>query len=300
MVRGSGLAHVVATGPHSEIGKIGQTLHALETEPPRLQAQTARLVRLAALGGAAVSVMAVVLYGTLRGGWLDAVLAGITIGMSMLPEEFPVVLTVFMAMGAWRISKARVLTRRAASIETLGSATVLCTDKTGTLTENRMSIAELRLPDGDVFRLHEATEATVPRNFQELAVHGLLASAPVPFDPMEKAFHEFASSRLEAADSLPGPDWKLAHSYGLRPDLLAMTQLWQKEEGTPAFVVAAKGAPEAIGRLCGLEQSELGAVRQAVDAMANEGLRVLGVAKAAHEGERWPNRSMIFRSYFLV
>src|SRR6185437_9524280 len=124
VVRGSGLAHVVATGPRSEIGKIGQSLHALETEPPRLQVQTARLVRLAALGGAAVSIVAVVLYGTLRGGWLDAVLAGITIGMSMLPEEFPVVLTVFMAMGAWRISKARVLTRRAASIETLGSATV--------------------------------------------------------------------------------------------------------------------------------------------------------------------------------
>jgi Ca2+-transporting ATPase len=151
VVRGSGLAHVVATGPHSEIGKIGESLHELETEPPRLQVQTARLVRLAALGGATVSVMAVVLYGTLRGGWLDAVLAGITIGMSMLPEEFPVVLTVFMAMGAWRISKARVLTRRAASIETLGSATVLCTDKTGTLTENRMSIAELRLPDGGIF-----------------------------------------------------------------------------------------------------------------------------------------------------
>jgi Ca2+-transporting ATPase len=298
VVRGSGLAHVVATGPHSEIGKIGQTLHALETEPPRLQAQTARLVRLAALGGAVVSVMAVVLYGKLRGGWLAAGRAVITIGMSMLPEEFPVVLTVFMAMGAWRISKARVLTRRAASIETLGSATVLCTDKTGTLTENRMSIAELRLANGDVFRLREPTEATVPSNFHELAVHGLLASAPVPFDPMEKAFHEFARSRLEAADSLPGPDWKLAHSYGLRPDLLAMTQLWQKEEGTPAFVVAAKGAPEAIGRLCGLK-AELGAVRQAVDAMANEGLRVLGVAKAAHEGKRWPESQHDFPFVFL-
>ena len=298
VVRGSGLAHVVAIGPRSEIGKIGQSLHALKTEPPRLQAQTARLVRMAALGGAAVSVAAIVLYGALRGGWLDAVLVGITIGMSMLPEEFPVVLTVFMAMGAWRISKARVLTRRAASIETLGSTTVLCTDKTGTLTENRMSIAELRLPDGDVFRLREATDATVPGNFRELAVHGLLASAPVPFDPMEKAFHEFARDGLEPADGLPGPDWKLAHSYGLRPDLLAMTQLWQKE-GTPAFVVAAKGAPEAIGRLCGLEQSELGAVRQAVDAMANEGLRVLGVAKAAHEGERWPESQHGFPFVFL-
>ena len=298
VVRGSGLAHVVATGPRSEIGKIGQSLHALKTEPPRLQVQTARLVRMAALGGAAVSVAAVVLYGALRGGWLDAVLVGITIGMSMLPEEFPVVLTVFMAMGAWRISKARVLTRRAASIETLGSTTVLCTDKTGTLTENRMSIAELRLPDGDVFRLREATDATVPGNFRELAVHGLLASAPVPFDPMEKAFHEFARDGLEPADGLPGPDWKLAHSYGLRPDLLAMTQLWQKE-GTPAFTVAAKGAPEAIGRLCGLGQSELDGVQQAVDAMAAEGLRVLGVAKAAHEGELWPESQRDFQFVFL-
>ena len=246
VVRGSGLAHVVAIGPRSEIGKIGQSLHALKTEPPRLQVQTARLVRMAALGGAAVSVAAVVLYGTLRGGWLDAVLVGITIGMSMLPEEFPVVLTVFMAMGAWRISKARVLTRRAASIETLGSTTVLCTDKTGTLTENRMSIAELRLPDGDVFRLREATDATVPGNFRELAVHGLLASAPVPFDPMEKAFHEFARDGLEPADGLPGPDWKLAHSYGLRPDLLAMTQLWQKEKARPHLWSRPRAPPKPL------------------------------------------------------
>jgi Ca2+-transporting ATPase len=192
-----------------------------------------------------------------------------------------------------------VLTRRAASIETLGSTTVLCTDKTGTLTENRMSIAELRLPDGDVFRLREATDAAVPGNFRELAVHGLLASAPVPFDPMEKAFHEFARDGLEPADGLPGPDWKLAHSYGVRPDLLAMTQLWQKDERTPAFVVAAKGAPEAIGRLCGLGQSELEAVRQAADAMATEGLRVLGVAKATYEGELWPESQHEFPFAFL-
>ena len=137
------IGEVIAIGVHSEIGKIGQSLDTLETEPPRLQAQTRRLVRVFATVGGAVSVLAVLLYGTLRGGWLDAMLAGIALGMSMLPEEFPVVLTVFMAMGAWRISRARVLTRRAAAIETLGSATVLCTDKTGTLTENRMSVAEL-------------------------------------------------------------------------------------------------------------------------------------------------------------
>ena len=152
VVRGSGLAEVTAIGAQSEIGKIGQSLATLETEPPRLQVQTRRVVRLFAIFGGGVSVLAVLLYGIMRGGWLDAVLAGIALGMSMLPEEFPVVLTVFMAMGAWRISLARVLTRRAAAIETLGSATVLCTDKTGTLTENRMTIVELRLTDGNVFR----------------------------------------------------------------------------------------------------------------------------------------------------
>src|SRR6516165_1144351 len=179
IVRGRGIGEVTATGALSEIGKIGQSLSTLETEPPRLQAQTRRLVGAFAVAGGAVSILAVLLYGSLRGGWLDAVLAGIALGMSMLPEEFPVVLTVFMAMGAWRISRARVLTRRAAAIEALGSATVLCTDKTGTLTENRMSVVELRLPDGADWQLTQrGSEVTAA--FRELVRHGVLASAPEP------------------------------------------------------------------------------------------------------------------------
>ena len=196
VVRGSGIGEVTAIGIFSEIGKIGDSLSTLETEPPRLRAQTQRLVRLFAMVGGAVSVLAVVLYGTLRGGWLDAVLAGIALGMSMLPEEFPVVLAVFMAMGAWRVSRAGVLTRHASAIETLGSATVLCTDKTGTLTENRMSIAELSLPSGQAFQLREAKDANLPDAFLELVEFGLLASAPEAFDPMDRAFHELAHARI--------------------------------------------------------------------------------------------------------
>ena len=143
VVRGQGLAEVRATGPKSEIGRIGQTLGEIETTPPRLTRQTARLVRIAAVGGFVCCLLVVLLYGLLRGSWLNALLAGIALGMSMLPEEFPLVLTVFMVMGAWRMSQARVLTRRAAAIETLGEATVLCTDKTGTLTENRMTVVAL-------------------------------------------------------------------------------------------------------------------------------------------------------------
>jgi Ca2+-transporting ATPase len=298
VVRGSGIAKVVATGPRSEVGKIGQSLHTLESEPPRLQAQTARLVRLSALGGAGVSVLAVVLYGALRGGWLDAVLAGIAVGMSMLPEEFPVVLTVFMAMGAWRISKARVLTRRAASIETLGSATVLCTDKTGTLTENRMMIAELRLPGGEVFRSSSSDNAAILDTFRELAAHGVLASAPEPFDPMEKAFHTFARAGVVREDGLPSSEWKLVQGYGLHPNLLAMTQVWQTNK-TPELLVATKGAPEAVARLCRLGEADMSAVRKAVDEMAAGGLRVLGVAKASHEGESFPSSQHEFGFQFL-
>jgi Ca2+-transporting ATPase len=299
VVRGTGIAEVTAIGAHSEIGKIGQSLGALETEPPRLQVQTRRLVRLFALVGGAVSVLAVVLYGILRGGWLDAVLAGIALGMSMLPEEFPVVLTVFMAMGAWRISLARVLTRRAAAIETLGSATVLCTDKTGTLTENRMSIVELRLGSGEFYRSHEISEAKMPDASRTLAEFGLLASAPEPFDPMEKAFHALAREQSTDANSQRHAGWTLARAYGLRPDLLAVTHVWQPDAGRQEFVVAAKGAPEAIVGLCRLSAAERTALTRSIDAMASAGLRVLGVARSAFTGQHWPDSPREFTFEFL-
>jgi len=296
VVRGSGMAEVTATGTRSEIGRIGQSLATLETEPPRLQAQTRRLVRLFAVFGGAVSVLAVVLYGLLRGGWLDAVLAGIALGMSMLPEELPVVLTVFMAMGAWRISLARVLTRRAAAIETLGSATVLCTDKTGTLTENRMSIVELRLTDKDIVRPGDGTK--LPEAFQVLSEFGLLASAPEPFDPMERAFHALARAQLPEAQ-YQHPHWKLVHAYGLRPDLLAVTHIWQPDVTRQEFIVAAKGAPEAIAGLCRLDDARRTALTQSLDAMASAGLRVLGVARAICNESEWPASPRHFAFEFL-
>jgi len=290
VVRGTGIAEVTATGAHSEIGKIGQSLSTLTTEPPRLQAQTQKLVRLFAIAGGSVSVLAVVLYGLLRGGWLDAVLAGIALGMSMLPEEFPVVLTVFMAMGAWRISRAHVLTRRASAIETLGAATVLCTDKTGTLTLNRMSIAELRLKGSSVHAIRDAG-APSPA-FAELLRIGILASAPQPFDPMEKAFHELGArwhvKTMEGA--------ALERIYGLSPELLTVTHVWRDGKG---LLVASKGAPEAIARLCRLGIEELTEIKETVDTMATEGLRVLGVARARFEGETLPDDPRVFVFSFL-
>lgn len=297
IVGGGATAEVIATGPRSEIGRIGQSLHELEAEPPRLQAQTRRLVRLAAVAGGLVSLLAIVLYGMFRGGWLDAFLAGITIGMSMLPEEFPMVLAVFMAMGAWRISRARVLTRRAAAIEALGSATVLCTDKTGTLTENRMSVEELQSACGDTYRLPEHPGAPLPEGFDRLAMTGLLASEPEPFDPMEKAFHQLARDRISGA-SAALQDRKLLRGYGLRPDLLVMTQVWRAKDDGP-LTVAAKGAPEAIAGLCRLDSRQREAIRRSIDRMAVNGLRVLGVASASHAPGELPASPIGFRFEFL-
>ncbi|WDF72490.1 cation-translocating P-type ATPase [Novosphingobium sp. KACC 22771] len=277
VVRGSGLAVVSATGAASEIGRIGQSLSTIETEAPRLQRQMRRLVWwFAALGGCA-SVLAVVLYGLLRGSWLNAALAGIALGMSMLPEEFPVVLTVFMAMGAMRMSRVRVLTRRATAIETLGSATVLCTDKTGTLTENRMRIAQLRSPYGGVFQ--RDGEGSLDTPCRLLAELGILASAPQPVDPMEIAFYELSAARPgDGLMARQGAGWALRHHYPLAPALLAMSQVWAGPNGE--CVIAAKGAPEAIADLCHLTDAEYANLKAAVDAMAGAGFRVLGVAEA--------------------
>jgi P-type Ca2+ transporter type 2C len=299
IVRGTGIGEVTATGVRSEIGRIGQSLNSLETEPPRLQAQIRRLVRVFLMVGGPVVVLAVLLYGTLRGGWLDAVLAGIALAMSMLPEELPIVLTVFMAMGAWRMSQSRVLTRRASAIESLGSATVLCTDKTGTLTENRMVIVELRLGSDEIFKPGNTDAVKLPGRFPELVEFGCLASAPVPFDPMDKAFHGLAQTALSGTSHRHGPEWQVAHAYGLRPDLLAMTQVWQSSQGEAAFIVAAKGAPEAIADLCRLSAADLASLTRSVDAMAADGLRVLGVARASHEGKSLPDTQRGFTFQFL-
>ncbi|EJN12323.1 cation transport ATPase [Bradyrhizobium sp. YR681] len=297
VVRGEGLALVEATGPRSEIGKIGLSLRGLKAEPPRLQQQTARLVRLCFLGGAVVSLAAVALYGVLRGDWLQALLAGIAIGMAMLPEEFGVVLTVFMAMGAWRISQARVLTRRAAAIEVLGSATVLCTDKTGTLTQNQMSVAELRLPDGARMRPAAAGHDDARPEFVELVRCGALASSQEPFDPMEKALHLFARHALRDGDALDGGR-TLERTYGLRPELLAMTQVW-RTAGREDLIVCAKGAPEAIARLCRMSAADQESTQAAVGAMAKDGLRVLGMAVAACDDASLPTSQQAFTFRFV-
>ncbi|GAC1410740.1 MAG: HAD-IC family P-type ATPase [Novosphingobium sp.] len=279
VTRGGGIARVTATGARSSIGQIGHTLAGLDAGAPRLQTETARIVRICAAVGLMVAAAVVGLSGLSTGRWLDALLSGLATAMSLLPEEFPVVLTVFLAMGAWRIGRIGVLTRRAAAIETMGAVTVLCTDKTGTLTQNRMTVTELWLPDG---RFAPASQPWTDRPVLRLLEASVLASAPVPVDPMESAFHVAARS----ASALTQDKRELLHTHALRPELLAMSNVWTSPGVAETLTVAAKGAPEAIARLCRLEGQPLATMQAAVDALAQRGMRVLGVAVADVDAAR--------------
>ena len=284
VVRGHGLAQVFATGINSELGKIGKALGDIPEEPTRLHAQTRQLVKLFGAIGLTLSVLVVLFYGLQRGDWLAGALSGITLAMAILPEEFPLILTFFMAMGAWRISKHQVLTRQSATIETLGSATVLCTDKTGTLTLNRMALAELRA-NSHVWQAG-ADGKTMPPDLHELLEYAMLASESRPTDPMERAIMELGGQHLQGTERLH-PEWVLAHEYGLSPELLAMTHVWASTTQA-SHLIAAKGAPETIIELCHLSADRSAEVRLTINAMAAEGLRVLGVAKATFAGTDWP------------
>jgi len=291
VVRGTGLAEVRHTGAATQIGRIGQALSQIDPTPSALQRQTRQWVRAFAVVGVALSVAVALLYAQVRGDVLGGVLAGITLAMSMLPQEFPLILTVFMAMGAWRIARQRVLVRRASAIETLGTATVLCTDKTGTLTQNRMTVAALQVGDAR-WSADSAGRAPLPEAFHAVLEYAILASERDPFDPMEQAFWDLARSHLTEQDREHlHPDWTLAHAYALSPDLLAMSHVWQSPaQRSP--VVAAKGSPEAVADLCHLPPERVDEIRRQTEALAAQGLRVLGVARGGLDGHQpgadWP------------
>ncbi len=276
VVRGQGIAEVKNIGSNTEMGKIGKSLQKVDTEKTLLQKETGLLVRNIAMVGAGISLLIVIIYGLTRHDWLNGLLAGLTLGMAILPEEFPVVLTIFMALGAWRISQHQVLTRRAPAIETLGAASVLCVDKTGTLTLNRMSVAKM-YANKQYLDLTQKKDPQIQENFHELIEYSILASEINPSDPMEKAFKEFGNAYLRQTEHLHS-DWDLVGDYNLTRQLLALSHVWKSPTGQE-FIIASKGAPEAVADLCHFDQSQVEALSKQVAVMASEGLRVLGVAK---------------------
>ena len=277
VAQGKGVARITATGPRTELGKIGQALEGLRQENTHLQRETNRLVRFLAVAGFFLCAFVAVAYGYTRGDWLRGVLAGLTLAISMIPEEFPVVLTIFLALGAWRISRQRVLTRRMPAIETLGAATVLCVDKTGTLTLNQMTVEKL-FAAGEYLTLASHGDHELPEKFYETVEFSILASSRDPFDPMEKAFLQLGQ-RYSVSTNHLHPDRVLAREYPLSSGLPAMSRAWETP-GSAEYVVAAKGAPEAIISLCRLPVAEEQKLLTATEEMAGAGLRVLGVARA--------------------
>jgi Ca2+-transporting ATPase len=285
VVQGEGLARVLATGARAEIGRIGQALTGLEEEPTRTQRETHRVVRRVAVIGLGLALVVAIAYGATRGDWLNGLLVGITFAMAVLPEELPVVLTVFLGLGAWRISKRQVLTRRVPAVEMLGATTVLCVDKTGTLTQNRMSLASLSV--GELaYDLHSRGSEPLPEPFHELLEFSVLASHRDPFDPMEKAIREGGLKLLANTEHLH-EDWTLIDEYPLSAELLAMSRVWRSPD-LEQYVVAAKGAPEAILDLCHLDANTAEVVRGQVDRLAARGLRVLAVARAGFRQTELP------------
>ena len=276
IVQGNGLVKVTATALNTEIGKIGKALESVKEEPTQLKKEMGILVRRLVLIGLLLCILVITIYTITRGDLLKGFLAGITLAMAMLPEEFPVVLTIFLALGAWRMSKKSVLTRKPAAIETLGSATVLCTDKTGTLTQNKMTVT--RLFNGNDFS-RVASGDTFSEPFHEIIEYGILASQVNPFDPMEKAIINIGDQFLQNSEHIH-TDWVMEKEYPLSKDLLAMSRVFSNT-GTKEQVIAVKGAPEAIFDLCHLNSETISGYEKAVAVMASEGLRVLGVARAS-------------------
>jgi P-type Ca2+ transporter type 2C len=277
VVSGRGIARVLSIGQATEMGKIGRQLESIREESTLLQKETARIVRNFSVAGIILCLLVMVMYALTRGSWLNGILSGLTLSMAMLPEEFPVVLIIFLTLGAWRISKSRVLTRHTPAIETLGAATVLCTDKTGTLTLNSMRLTTLCV-NGVYYEIDAAAAKPLPEAAHDIMEYGILASQKDPFDPVEKELKSVGEFYLSSTEHIH-KNWKLVREYPLSKQLLALSHVWESLD-KQNYVIAAKGSPEAIADLCHFNQPQNERLLKLIEGMTDKGLRVLGVARA--------------------
>jgi len=278
VVAGAGIARVTATGPRTEIGRIGAALQMQDkAQDTPLQTEARRLVVSLAWLGGALSLIAALGYGLAKHDALGGLLAGLTLAMAILPNEFPVVVAMFLALGAWRLSRRQVLARRIPAVESLGAVTVLCVDKTGTLTANKMTVSRMTA-NGESFDLEALRSAPLPESMHETVEYSILASRSDPFDPMERAFKALGEGQLAGTEHLH-TDWRLVREYPLTRERLAIVQIWRTPNGDE-LVVAGKGAPEAIAKLCRLDAARRAEMDRDVHGLASDGLRVLAVARA--------------------
>ncbi|MDH7593445.1 MAG: cation-translocating P-type ATPase [Methanomicrobiales archaeon] len=296
VLSGRGWAQVYATGSRTKMGEIGRLMEEQEDQRTRLHRETEGLVLKMAFVGLVLCIFVALVYGLTRLDLLGGVLAGLTLAMAILPEEFPVVLTVFLAIGAWRLSERNVLTRRVAALDSLGAATVLCVDKTGTITQNRMEVSVL-FTDGRQMEVGDRLSGPLAERFHQLVEYALLASHKDPLDPMERAIRRLAERELAGTEHLHA-DWEIVHEYPLNPALLAMSIVWRSPDQRH-YLIAAKGAPEAILDLCHLPQQEQERLGVQLDLLSARGFRLLGISKAEFTEERLPDGQHEFAFQFL-
>ena len=298
IVRGHATARVLATALETQMGKIGKSLQEIKESEPLLKKETAYLVKLFGSIGLVLCAVVVVFFGFFRGGWLEGFLYGLTISMSMLPEEFPVVLLIFLTLGAWRLSKRRVLTRNTAAVEMLGSATVLCVDKTGTLTLNQMKLDSLSAGRGMVeVEAYEDKRESLPEDCHLLMEYAILASQRDPFDPIEKEIKKTGMFLLSATGHLHD-NWELVKEYPFSGNLLALSHVWESHD-RDRYVAAAKGAPEAIADLCHFNEAEKSAMTTQMRPLLDRGLRLIAVAAADVKKSALPKHQHEFDFKFM-
>ena len=286
---GLAICEVNAIGNQTNLGKIGASLEEIVEEKTPLQIQIGNFVK-------KMSIIGLAIFGIVWGMQfyrsklvLDSLLKALTIAMSVIPEEIPVAFASFMALGAWRLMKIGIITKQTKTVETLGSATVICTDKTGTITENKMSLAQLYLFNSNII---VDTKEKLNPDAEEVLSYAMWSSEPIPFDAMELAIHD-AYANLESVDERP--NYKLVHEYPLGGKPPMMTHVF---EGSKGKIIATKGAPEAILEVCNLSEAEKNTVLDAMNTMAAEGYRVLGVGVAEFSGTNYPKTQQEFQFAF--
>jgi Ca2+-transporting ATPase len=296
ITQGTARARVTATGERSALGRIGQSLEALGAEDTPIQRETRQIVQRVAVLGLLLATGLALAWWLTTGDWLRGLLAGLTLAMAVLPEELPVVLTLFLGLGAWRLTREQVLARSIPAVELLGATTVLCVDKTGTLTANRMAVRSI---ESEADRYDSVSAGTTPLQdaLHDVLEFAVLASHRRAFDPMETAIGACGQRLLAHTEHLHG-DWTLVDDYPLSPEMLAMSRVWQSPDHSERMI-AAKGAPEAIVDLCHLDATRHAAIAAQVAVMAGDGLRVLGVARAVFSAQALPGDQHDFDFEFL-
>ncbi|HMP30462.1 MAG TPA: HAD-IC family P-type ATPase, partial [Saprospiraceae bacterium] len=277
---GLAIAEITAIGNETNLGKIGKSLESISEEKTPLEIQVSNFVKWMAIVGAIVFVLVWLINYWQSQNVLESLLNSLTLAMSILPEEIPVAFTTFMALGAWRLMKLGIVVKQTKTVETLGSATVICTDKTGTITENKMSLAKLFVLESNTI---VSPEDILNNREKELITLAMWASEPIPFDPMEVALHQ-AYKDLKKNDERP--HYKLIHEYPLEGIPPMMTHIFSDTNGHK--IIAAKGAPEALINVSNLNETDIQQIHSAIELLATEGYRVLGVGVSNFEGEDYP------------